>query len=124
MMILKGTIAFNFTIPAGAGSYASEVLYLWKGYGTAPDGQSLLDEIEQFQAYIAALPATATIEIDVLKAQADPLPASGNWYSNVITAFSTTGWKTKQDMANWRGVRFRGKSGGTSGTATMALTWA
>lgn len=67
----------TFTVPGSAGQYAPEILYC----GKTPTGKSeLLDAVSTLQALIESLPAGATVEVDALKAGADPSP-NGPWVS-------------------------------------------
>lgn len=109
----------SFTVPAGAGSYAPEACYLNR-QNVAATGVAF-DEVVEVQNMIAALPATAAIEVDLLKPNGDPTQA-GDWLTAVVS-YSATGLQSILSLARWVGVRIRAKSGGTSGTATLHTEW-
>jgi len=109
----------TFTVPAGAGSYAPEVCYLNR-QNMAATGVAF-DEVVEVQNVIAALPASAAIEIDLLKPNGDPTQ-SGDWLTALVVQ-SSTGLQSILALARWIGVRIRAKSGGTGGTATLHTEW-
>lgn len=100
---------FSFAVPAGAGSYAPEVFYF--GLGAQP---SQLDAVDEARINVAALPATATLEIDILK-------ADGTWATAVDTC-TTTGLQGLMAFGGLK-ARMRAKSGGTAGTASGTASW-
>ena len=78
-------------------------------------------EVTELSTLLEALPATAQIEVWVLKAGGVPETA-GDWvYSG--TAYTTLVLQTPLAMAPWVGVKLRAKSGGTGGTATVSAAW-
>jgi hypothetical protein len=100
---------FSFAIPAGAGDYAPEVFYF--GLGAQP---SQLDAVDEARINVAALPAGAQLEIDLLK-------ADGTWSTNVDTC-TTTGLQGLMAFGGLK-ARMRGKSGGAAGTSSGTVSW-
>jgi hypothetical protein len=110
----------DFAVPAGSGDYAPEILYLRRATpDTLPAESYLFDEVTELQTLIAAIPATATVEVDVLK----PNDVPGGTWRLAVQSWTTTGLKTILALAMWDGVRIRVKSGGTAGTATVDAAW-
>jgi hypothetical protein len=100
---------FSFAVPAGAGAYAPEVFYF--GLGSQP---SQLDPVEDARINVAALPAGAQLEIDLLK-------SDNTWATNVDTC-TATGMQALLAFGGLRG-RMRAKSGGAAGTASGTAAW-
>jgi hypothetical protein len=117
-----GGAMIDMTVPAGAASYAPEVIYLnrdWLNAGAlVPSDMAVVSEL---QLVGTALPATAELVVDLLKPGGDPT-AGGDW---ILDAFSydAIGANTPIALSRWYGVRVRAKSGGTGGTATVAVRW-
>jgi hypothetical protein len=113
LSVSERTVAF--VVPAGAGAYAPEILYLNRDnrVTTSPD------EVGEMQLYIASLPASATVEVDLL--------APGESFSGTLRTaaqtYTANGLTSVLSLAGWRGVRIRVKSGGTGGTATLDASW-
>lgn len=108
---------FSFTVPAGAGSFAPEILYL----NAESNIKALFDMVSEMTAFIEALTATVTLEVDLLKPGGDPNVA-GDWYT-AVRSWNAAGIQTLFQLARWYGVRVRAKSGGTAGTTILALSW-
>lgn len=110
----------SFTVPAGAGTYAPEVLYLRQD-----NDRGTFDCLERIALFVASLPATATIEVDLLKVDAPnaALPASGDWLTPAVLTLSAVGYNATLAPAGWYGARVRAKSGGTAGTAVVHAAW-
>lgn len=109
------TIAF--TVPGGAGSYAPEILYCAQknqAIATQPP-----DEVGELQLFIASLPASAAVEVDLLSPGAT---MAGTWRTTA-QSYTANGLTAVLSLAGWRGVRIRVKSGGTGGTATIDASW-
>ncbi len=112
--------SMDFTVPATAGQYAPEVMYLRRSdQATQPEKADLLDLVEEVQALVVLLPTGASFELELLKPASAP---SGTWRATG-RSYSTTGLKTPEAISRWLGVRFRAKSGGTAGTATLDAHW-
>lgn len=112
----------NFTVPAGAGSYAPEVLELKQG-DTGPGAPvTLWDHVDELREMVEALPATAQIEVDLLIAGKSGAQVA-DWLLNVTAPLTATGLGPIVQLAGWYGVRVRAKSGGTGGTATVSVSW-
>jgi hypothetical protein len=107
----------TFTVPAGAGSFAPEILYL----NHESNVKALLDIVSEITAIVEALTATATLEVDILRPGGDPTIAA-DWYL-ATKVWSTAGIQTLFQLARIYGVRVRAKSGGTAGNTTLALYW-
>lgn len=116
--IIEGARSISFTVPAGAGSYDTAVVYL----KDEPDKiDALWHPVSELTLVVESLPAGAQIEIDLLKPGTDPKTAS-NWLINQQT-HTAIGLKSLLQMARWRGVRIRAKSGGTGGASVVHATW-
>jgi hypothetical protein len=106
-----------FTVPAGAGAYAPEVLYL------NPDNQpgTMPDIIGRLSVNVISLPAGAQLELDLLKPGGNPKNA-GDWRI-AAKAFAAAGLAALVEIANIMGGRIRAKSGGTAGAAEADVAW-
>lgn len=105
----------TFTVPAPSGNYASEVLYLRR---TVLDNQWQFSQILEVVVNVASLPASATLEIDLLKPGLDPTDEN-SWFKPAF-AFTSTGLQSPVTIYA-AGVRARAKSGGSSGDAEIAI---
>lgn len=106
-------------VPAGAGSYAPEELYL----NAENDKTHRLDEVHELTISVESLPATATIEIDLLKADGTLSPAAAaNWLTAQKT-ITVVGLAATISLSGWYGVRVRVKSGGTAGSCKLHVSW-
>jgi hypothetical protein len=103
---------FSFAVPAGAGTYAPEVLYFGSPGGSGLPSQ--LDAVDEARINVAALPATATLEIDILKAD--------NTWATAVDTCTTTGLQGLMAFGGLK-ARMRAKSGGTAGTASGTASW-
>ncbi len=108
-----------FTVPGTATNYAVEELYLG-----APDPSSSAEayrgNIKKLIVLVEDLPTAADIEVDVLKAKADP-GVGASWVT--VATYSATGLQTILDLLRWPGVRLRAVSGGNSGTANITVIY-
>lgn len=110
----------TFVVPAGAGDYAPEVLYL----GPENDPKGGLDAVDEIQGLIRSLPATAVLEIDLKKPGGGDPSLDASWNLNVSAfAAAAAGPFGLLKLAGWQGVRFRAKSGGTGGNLVLDLSW-
>lgn len=108
---------FVFNVPAGAGAYAPEVLYL----NVDNDKRSIMDLVGRLSVLLVNLIATVAVEVDLLKPGADPsLP--GSWRL-AMKSYNTLGIQALLELANWQGVRIRAKSGGTAGAQEIDAEW-
>ncbi|MGE0347324.1 MAG: hypothetical protein AB7N73_14500 [Gemmatimonadales bacterium] len=109
----------SFTVPAGAGSYATEVLYLRQ-----QNDEGAFDFLQRVAVYVAQLPASCAIEVDLLKADSAnaKTPASTDWLGPALN-LTAVGLNTTLTPAGWYGARIRAKSGGTAGTALVHTSW-
>ncbi|MFL5912765.1 MAG: hypothetical protein ACJ768_19640 [Gaiellaceae bacterium] len=107
----------SFAVPAAAGTYAPEVLYL----NVDGDARSLPDQVAELTLAIESLPAGAQLEIDVLK----PGLQSNLDASYVLAAkvYAIVGLQTPLALSEWKGVRIRAKSGGAAGAAAAHVSW-
>jgi len=111
----------TFVVPAGAGSYAPEIIYLRM---TPTQMGSLFDPVSELTVIVESLPAAAQIEIDIIKpgtAQEGDAVA-GNWLTNLQT-HTSTGIKALLQLARIAGIRLRAKSGGTAGNSVVHAWW-
>lgn len=113
----RGEKRISFTVPAANGDYAPEVLYC----NGDNEPKALMDLVVQLSLLVESLPADAVIEVDLLKAG---LAGSieTNWQT-AVKSFDSTGLQDFLQLAMWRGVRVRAKSGGTAGTAVVSASW-
>lgn len=95
----------DFTVPVTNGNYAPEAI-IFPGRHVS------------ISVMVEALPASATIELWLLKAG---LPPSSSVADYVYSGknFTATG-HTMVELASWSGLMLRAKSGGTAGTATVS----
>lgn len=99
----------SFTVPAGAGDYAPEIFYF--GIGAQP---SQLDAVDEARIHVAALPAGAVLEIDLLK--------SDNTWATAVDTCAATGLQGLMAFGGLK-ARMRAKSGGAAGAATGLAAW-
>lgn len=104
----------NFTVPAGAGSYAPEFFTLAKSSASAAR-----DSLIGTTALIIQGVATAVLELWLLKQGGDP--TNNAHFFNTGKSITASGGET-WPLASWDGVQFRVKSGGTSGTMIVSAT--
>lgn len=107
-----------FTVPAGAGTYAPEVLYL----NVDNDKRSMPDVIGRLSINVIALPATATIEVDLLRPGKEPGGGDPS-YRIASKSIAALGLAALIELANQIGGRIRAKSGGTAGAAEVDASW-
>jgi hypothetical protein len=107
----------SFVVPITSGQFAPEILYL------NPESlvNALMDTVSEMTAFVEALTATATLEVDILKPGGLPQNAA-DWYL-AIKVWNTAGIQALFQLARICGVRVRAKSGGTAGTTILALYW-
>jgi hypothetical protein len=112
----------DMEIPAGAASYAPEVIYLNRDYLSAGFGApSDLAYVSELQVVIETLIATSEIVVDLLLPGTDPA-VGANWLLDMYV-FDALGVQEVTALSRWHGVRIRGKSGGTGGTGTTVVRW-
>jgi hypothetical protein len=106
----------TFAVPGGAGVYAPEILYL-----AQDENHPQSDDVSEVTLFIESLPATAVVEVDLLQPGGVETVAV-DW---IVAAQShnAIGLKAVLQLANWRGVRVRAKSGGTAGSAVVHASW-
>jgi hypothetical protein len=112
--------ALSFTVPAGSGSYAPEVLYLRQD-----NDRGTFDFLQRIAVFVASLPASCAIEVDLLKADAPnaATPANGDWLTPPVLSLTAAGLNATLTPAGWYGARVRAKSGGTGGAAVVHVAW-
>lgn len=108
---------FIFTVPAGAGAYAPEVLYL----NVDNDKRSMPDVVGRLTLILVNLIATVAIEVDTLKPGGDPSNAA-HWRT-AMKSYNTLGIQALLELANVVGIRIRAKSGGTGGAQEIDAHW-
>lgn len=113
----------DLAIPGTGGNYAPEVIYVRSGDpDVAPKGKVDLDVVSKIRVLLHPTLVTAVvIEVDLLKADGEPEVAA-DWELAVFS-YTTVGIQTLEELPGCRGVRIRGKSGGTSGTQTVSVMW-
>lgn len=113
----KGKARKSFTIPAGSGQYAPEILYL----NSKKDAREALDVIDSLTAVIESLPATASFELDLLSVDGDPTP-DGPWASVAAARGSNDRQVATGAFDYWIGNSQYAKAAVTAGTALPAGT--
>lgn len=105
----------TFTIPAGNGAFAPEIMYLRR---TIVSGLWQFSPVVDLVTFINSLPTSAVIDVDVLKPNGDPSVAN-DWFTPNFS-YTSTGQQDSQPMFA-SGIRIRGRSGGTGGDAEVAV---
>ena len=106
----------NFTVPAGAGSYAPERIQL-----NSQNASVKSELVERVTAVVEAVVATAVAELWLLKPGADPTnDANYALYSSIANAAALGG--ATVELADAPGAQIRVKSGGTAGTVTISAS--
>ncbi len=109
-----------FTVPAGAGAYAPEILYLGLNGGAVQGAIPVLDPVAEFRVNVTTLVASSTIEADQLKPGGDPAVA-GDWR---LAVASQTLAGLSELLAGCGGrFRIRAKSGGVGGNGSVDVNW-
>ena len=117
----KGRFRLDFTIPASGGTYATEILYLRNdAHLTRPTGDDEMDDVDEFQVDIEAIPTNATLEMDFLQEGEDPA-VEASW-TLAVQQYTVVGVQPLEAVVG-QAIRVRGKSGGTSGTLTAVVNW-
>lgn len=107
-----GGLRQTFTVTAVNGAYAAETLNITDNAATGG--------VLEISPLIESLPASATVELWLLRVDGDPATA-GDW--KLALSWNATGLQDLVPLAFWRGAEIRVKSGGTSGTAAVSATW-
>ena len=116
---MAGHKQVSFTVPAGSGTYATEELYLTSS-GLATD-IAIEHGVCQVSVVVGTIVTAAAIEVDLLKPAGDP-EVAGDWLL-AVKSLTPAGLQAVIELANWRGVRIRAKSGGTAGTQVVSACW-
>jgi hypothetical protein len=103
----------TFAIPEGAGDYAPVDLVLNEGGGDRP--------VYDCSVLVEALPATATVEVWLLRVGGD-FDTEAHWINSGVD-YDAVGLQSLLQLGAWAGVKLRGKSGGTDGDATISVSW-
>jgi hypothetical protein len=112
----------SFTVPAGSGSYAAEVLYLTSDANTTrPKTQGGFDPVRWLRGAVLTLVTAAEVEVDVLRAGGDPA-TSGDWILDV-QSLTAAGLGALLELPSIQGVRVRCKSGGNAGSMPVSIWW-
>lgn len=115
----RGEARASFTVPAGAGAYAPEEIYLKLPESNVPAG--LYDLVSQLRILIEALIATAVVEVWILRMGGDPSSA-GDWFNSGISQ-NAAGLSALIEMSSAAGIKLRAKSGGTAGNMPVTVFW-
>ena|SRR3990167_5470656 len=117
-----GQHSIQFTVPAGSGSYAAEIMYLTSGDPeTLPTGVGQFDVVSELTGVVSDLETASTLEVDILKPGGDPATAA-DWIL-AVAEWTAAGLQTLVALSGWPGVRIRCKSGGTLGTTDLSVCW-
>lgn len=114
---LFGSTRVSFAVPVTGGNYAPETIDLTDRTLTG----GVFMPIADLSLDVESLPATAVVEMDLLRPGGNRLTA-GDW-NLARKSWSVAGLVDMLPLAAWYGVRYRVKSGGTSGTAILCLSW-
>jgi hypothetical protein len=106
----------SFTVPAGAGSYAPETIDF-----SSQNAAVLSEQIERVTAVVAAAVATAVLELWFLDVASDPTNAGNYHLFGPIANGAAVGGATVE-VADYRGVQIRAKSGGTAGSVVVSAS--
>lgn len=120
----RGAGRINFTIPAGAGTYDTQVLHLRADnqVALALSKGALWDNVEELVILVEGTPPlTSQVEVDLLRVGGDAT-VDADWVKTVATA-TAKGVYDPLRVAGWAGVRLRGKSGGTAGALPVSVRW-
>ena len=112
-----GQVTQTFTVPGGAGSYAPEVIQFRQ-----QQERGTHDDVSELTLMIESLPATAEIEVDLLRPGGNPDGGDAH-YLLAVQSHNTVGLKAILQLAAWKGGRVRAKSGGTGGNAVVHAAW-
>lgn len=107
----------TLAVTATPSEYSSTVLYL-RGHDATG---AAFDTIHELSVYVEQLPASAEVEVDLLRAGGNPQEAT-HWLLDVAS-YTGTGLQTLLELAAWYGVRIRAKSGGTAGNVILSASW-
>lgn len=110
----------SFTVPAGAGNYAPEILYLGLPGGALAADIPTLDPVGDFRLNVTTLIAASTIEVDQLKPGGNPATA-GDW--RLAVASQTLAGLSELLTGCGGRFRVRVKSGGVGGTGVVDANW-
>lgn len=111
--LTHGMARATFTVPAAAGAYASQEIHLRQHQGSYDHVQALRVLVEDDP------PTGAVVELDLLRAGGSP---ETDWVTATIT-YNAKGLGALVELAGWRGVRVRAKSGGTAGNLPVSVSW-
>jgi hypothetical protein len=112
-----GQHTVSFTVPAGAGSYAPEVLKLrqQQDRGTG-------DDVSELTLMVETLPTAALIEVDLLRPGGN-LDGGDSHFILAVQSHNAVGLKAILQLAAWKGGRVRAKSGGNAGSSIVHAAW-
>jgi hypothetical protein len=113
----RNSASITFAVPAGAGQYAPEVLYLV----LENEPKKGLDLVDRLRAVVRTLTATAEIEVDLMRPGSSDWTLDASWNLDVVS-YTTAGLKDLLELAGFK-VRIRAKSGGTGGNTVLDVSW-
>ena len=112
----SGDKRVTFVVPAGAATYAPEKIL------TRHDqSRGSADEVSELTVIVEALPASAVVEVDLVKPGGDPDVQAD--YITAVQTYNSTGLKPIVQLALWKGARIRVVSGGIAGNAIVSASW-
>lgn len=116
----SGQMRQTFNIPAAAGNYAPEELFLKVLEPGSAAG--LYQKVRQLRILLeAAPPAGGVIEIWVLRVGGDPTNIA-HWFNSGINV-NAVGLSALIELAGVNGARLRAKSGGAVGAVAVDAWW-
>ena len=113
----------TFTIPVGAGTYSTELMYFRVGSDTLT-ASTPLDTVHQVAVcQNNGSLATVALDFEFLRPGTDHT-VDGNWNPfSVVLTNPAGGTLYTYNFAGWFGVRCRGRSTGTAGSLVVNFTW-
>lgn len=115
----EGSARASFTVPAGAGAYAPEELFLKVQETDTAEGA--YRKIRRLRMLLETLVATAVIEVWALRAGGDVKNAA-HWF-NTLISHNLAGMSPLIELAATTKVKLRAKSGGTGGAMAVSAFW-
>jgi hypothetical protein len=116
-----GDARTSFTVPAGAGGYAPEEVYLKVLETDTPKG--LYQKVRALRILIEALVATAVVEVWILRQGGDPSNAAHWFFGGAALSHNVVGLSGLFELAGINAVKLRAKSGGTAGAMPVSAWW-
>jgi hypothetical protein len=114
---IGGYRAVTAKVPATVSTYAPEIGYTMQHQ----DPKGRFDEFDSLEIYISSLPASAELEIDLIRPGAQGRADAD--YLLDVQSITATGFATIMTRVGWPGARIRAVSGATLGDLVYYFTW-